>query len=865
MILLAEPHTPGVVRFLSDRIDLKKGQTRSVVMLGRTGTFHHREYGTFDLTREMFSSMIRNFESGVVGREISVDRSHRFADGSCGPIKRLFLDGNKLRGEVEWTPFGVETIRVRGMRYLSMEFHPNWKDNEEQMAHGCTLLGAGLTPRPVLRFQEPVQLSEEDESAGPIYLSERMTRLLTEEHRETMDKYIKALTDKLTALKLSEDMIQKLIEAFKLAAGDSTDEERLKTLSEKFEATGKDVAAAAAAGKGEIRLSIEMPEGGSAQLSEEELNRLLDERDRKREERTTQLAEKKDKNLAAYRTLLSDDEAWGKLDEGTQKKLSEADEQLITADLGEEQVKALAERTLLAAEQISSSMQLAQLGYGRPEGSVRITQDAAHGIQRLAEGFDRRLGLDRIPDAKRYEKTGGVLLAENKALVEEVLEKFDRENGHRLHEEMTAFDRAVKLAGGNSVLPDMNVPAITERTVIREALYDLVGLQFVNSGVAAFNNVVNIPYSYRDTTAAGVSAVRVYERQAIQNAQMIQTMEEARPIPQKLAQSISDELRLLSAARMIDWDAFAENVRNAGRIIGEDTETLLHNELVQASDEFGPVAVTNENHDADTDGAKNVFPLANFPVLHPRSVFDLQGAQVGTTLYPITVTYNAGAISEYDGTGTQAPGNYYTLDYNLGELRIVDETGALQTPGGADTLVVSYTYAANVAKFDTDVPAGDEEGVHWDRFLQAVHGRKVQVEDKRFHMATFGLMSGTIHQNATIARQFAANFTKPGDTMTANGNVGRIKDIPFFKAPAPGLWAADQRVLVGERGITRYRVLKPWSMGMLENERDSTGKFIGAKSNYGDQWIAIHTPTQLKRAYTTIVLYSATGRVLRAE
>ena len=35
------------------------------------------------------------------------------------------------------------------------------------------------------------------------------------------------------------------------------------------------------------------------------------------------------------------------------------------------------------------------------------------------------------------------------------------------------------------------------------------------------------------------------------------------------------------------------------------------------------------------------------------------------------------------------------------------------------------------------------------------------------------------------------------------------------------------------------------------------------KEAYGDQFIVVHTPTQLKQAYTSLVLYSATERVAR--
>jgi hypothetical protein len=52
-------------------------------------------------------------------------------------------------------------------------------------------------------------------------------------------------------------------------------------------------------------------------------------------------------------------------------------------------------------------------------------------------------------------------------------------------------------------------------------------------------------------------------------------------------------------------------------------------------------------------------------------------------------------------------------------------------------------------------------------------------------------------------------------------------------------------------------------MGQLQDQRDNNGRFTGKKEAYGDQFIVLHTPTQLKGAYTSIALYSTTARVSR--
>jgi hypothetical protein len=110
-----------------------------------------------------------------------------------------------------------------------------------------------------------------------------------------------------------------------------------------------------------------------------------------------------------------------------------------------------------------------------------------------------------------------------------VLAEFDAENAEQLLREHK------HLAAGTGSISDVAVPAIAERTVIREQLYDLMTLPLMDVGTSPMANVITIPYSYRDTTGAGVPNLRRYEGQGIRRAGVIQTSEETRPIPQKLA------------------------------------------------------------------------------------------------------------------------------------------------------------------------------------------------------------------------------------------------------------------------------------------------------------------------------------------
>lgn len=541
------------------------------------------------------------------------------------------------------------------------------------------------------------------------------------------------------------------------------------------------------------------------------------------------------------------------------KKFADDYAPLVTAASTDEQVKHLAGLAVAQAQALGAARKLAGLGYNPATGQVHISVDSSNSIKALQLQTDQRLGLTQDTDRKRFDATGGVLLAANKAFAEKCLAEFDAQHGVALDAEHKA------LAAGVGSISDVAIPKIAERTVLREALYNLMSLNLVDVGTAPFTNVLMINYTFRDPTAAGMSGLRRYELQAIRKAGVIQTSEETRPIPQKLAMQVSSELKMLMDAANIDFSPVAENVRNMARIVAEDVELINLNEIAQSADEFLAVAVTTETLTASVNGTRKIFPLAQFPVVKPRSLYDLKGVQQGSTTNPIVVTLAAGVKTEYiqpaDGSALSA-GQYYVMDYNMGEVTFVTETGAAYTPPNTTALTVAYSYSANVKKFDTDQGAVATD-VFYDTLLFAIGGRKSVIEDQRYYIPDMMLMSGNVNNALSQAKTFQANSARVATGLAADGSVGLVKDIPIFRPRAPGSLFGDTRVVIGARGNSRFRMVKPWQMTAMEQARNSAGSFIDAQEAFGTQWVGSHTPTQLKGAATSIILFSTAGRVAR--
>ncbi len=850
-----DKNKPGVVRFLSQRVELAEGVKQSWVTVTRTGTFTDPRYGQFDITPDMLKQMVSNFDKRVLGQDVFFDVAHKPNDGAAAKVLKLSVENGRLRALAEWTPFGIDAVNRRGFAYLSADYHENWSDNEQGNAHGCVLLGAGLTTRPVIKNLEAVTLSTDVGGEGVRFcISPQLFKQLSE--GMNMD-FIAKLKTKLLAMGVTGDALNELLAQAKQQMDDADGDEKkcsqvqgtwdalVVTLAEQLNALG------AKDGKA-VSVQLSLPAPAKVDVAAE-VARLLSERDTAAQTAIT--------TLAAKHKLLSDTIAAGDTTltaEGV-KTLSEEVAVMVTATTTDEQIKTLAEHVVKTSKKLSAAQKLATLGYQLPAGTVHISVDSSNSIKSLQETIDRRLGYADMSETKRFEKTGGKLLSENKAFAERALAHFDSLNGPRLDAEHKM------LAGGTGVVSDVAVPVIAERTVLREALYNMTSLNFVNVGTAPFANVITVPYSYRDVAAAGVNALRRYEGQGIRNAGVIQTHEESRPLPQKLGFRVTAELQMLLSASVIDFDPVTENIRNIVRIVGEDTEALNMNEMLCSSDEAG-VGMQSDTLTAQVNGTNKVFVTSKFPVVRPRKAFDIAGNQVGNTLNPLVVSLGGTPRSEYglNADGTALPsGTYFVMDYNLGELRFVDQTGAPLTPASGASLVVTYSFTVNVAKFDTDVPNGVELKDHYDKLLGVVGGRKATISSGRYYNPNMVLMSAYVDNALSQARSFEANASRVSTGLAVDGSVGQVKGLPSFNTSAPGLLMGDTRILIGERGNTRFRMVKPFAMNPLEQARNLAGQFIDAKEAFGTQWVVCHTPTQLKNSLTSVLLYSSSGRVAR--
>jgi hypothetical protein len=822
---------------------------RRAVTVTRAGQFHDPRYGDFSITPALLAEMVRNFDARAYGQDIFIDVAHRPENGAAGRITRLWVDADKLMADVEWTQYGREAIASRGYQYLSAEFADDFVDNETRQRRGAVLLGAGLTIRPVIKRLDPVQLSEPTHYA--------LAAQLLDEARNTVNKHLQALLKRLTELKLAQTVIDQLGNTFTATAKAlGEDDKALAELGERLAVAGKALAEQIGEKPATIQLTVQAPAGppkddAPKTLTEDDVRQLLAAERQREADAVAATAKTLSERRAQFHALVDEAPGLKSLAEPARAKLLEA-ESLIAANFTAEQVKLLADHVIAMADQATVSAKLASLGYPI-QGSARITMGEDASPMKLQETINGKLALSGRPLKLTAEK-------DLKAPARKVLAEFDRLHGPAL------ADEAKRLAdGGATTVSNLNVPVGFQRTVIREALSDLNILDLVQVLTdPSAQATTQIPYELRKPGAVVNDGI-VYEGRGIPRASIEQKMDTAYVNKMALSLLISNEVAHFSRASLIDWDAYARNVESNARLMRELVARRVANELQRSADAYSPTTRTAENIASQVDGSHSLVKTTYWPIVRPKQVRDLQGSAVGSAVNPITVVLNGSTLSEFDGSGSQTAGTYWKVEsYNLGFIRLVDETGAAVTPTSTTTTTITYASANNVSKFDLKLPASTELEDHLNGALRAVGARKAIMSADRYIMPDMMLMSPVLNDTLTNARQFAAEAMRAGGNLTGSGDLATIKGIAAFGTNAPGIDMGDDRIILGARGTLSYVVIKPFMTGVPFEAVDSNGLPTGERIAYGEEFNAVHVPLPLQNRLTSVIVYDSDARTAAA-
>lgn len=213
---------PVAVQF-AEPVEGNAPKPSTKVELLRTGIFRNGK-DKFPITKEHLDSFVKNFSEKVRGIDLAVDYKHDSEDVAAGWFKSVEVvdsgDGKnfQLFAEIDWTKNGEKVLSEKEFRYISADFHLKYVDNETLKEYGPTLLGAGLTNRPVVKGMEPIVQLSEKEGVNDMTLEQAMAKIAELEARlakapdtakfADMEKkcaeYEKKMADDAAAAKLAE-------------------------------------------------------------------------------------------------------------------------------------------------------------------------------------------------------------------------------------------------------------------------------------------------------------------------------------------------------------------------------------------------------------------------------------------------------------------------------------------------------------------------------------------------------------------------------------------------------------------------------------------------------------------------------------
>ena len=178
--------------------DLSPDHAPQWIQVLRPGTFYKGDQKV-EITKKHISHMAENYKNKVRGVDIALDYAHLNDKEAAAWFKEVVVeDDGSLWAFMEWTPQGTKKVTGKEYRYVSADIDFDYTNNETLKKHGPTLMGAGLTNRPVVKYMQPITLSEDDTK-----LKENGMDL--KEENEMLKKKLSALEEKLKGFKKGDD------------------------------------------------------------------------------------------------------------------------------------------------------------------------------------------------------------------------------------------------------------------------------------------------------------------------------------------------------------------------------------------------------------------------------------------------------------------------------------------------------------------------------------------------------------------------------------------------------------------------------------------------------------------------------------
>jgi hypothetical protein len=304
-------------------------------------------------------------------------------------------------------------------------------------------------------------------------------------------------------------------------------------------------------------------------------------------------------------------------------------------------------------------------------------------------------------------------------------------------------------------------------------------------------------------------------------------------------------------------------------------------EMLMASDEYAPFAVSSETpasasavtatgvpsgsnasylyalkpttvkYEAPTISSSTGNVVGGNPVVRPRITNQIQpsGQVKAVTVNPVSITVGGTALvlGAWDGTnivsfsGTTAQA---AVDFEHGVVYFNSASGVNPSASTPILPCISYSAVTNFDRWHSTLGSGyNDIAAYYDTFLQQLTATSALMGSspryKKPNLAIFSLNSAAYVENARIFYKWAS---PTGTSLIDTGNTfGMRSGMNLSKINAPWV-AGDGRVLLTQKGSTRYGIETPYSLEGPYPVYDNNQQIIDAKLWYGKENSVLCTP-----------------------
>lgn len=429
----------------------------------------------------------------------------------------------------------------------------------------------------------------------------------------------------------------------------------------------------------------------------------------------------------------------------------------------------------------------------------------------------------------------------------------------------------------------LNQPTILQAILV-QAFQDAVALQFINTEIFKGSEwrvpVETFTSAAVYNTANYLLDLAVAEGSGIPSSQVDLRWLSFTPTSRKNAMTLTDEVISQLASGPLNYSAIARALYHIAQDKMRRLDLAAYYEMILTSDEYLPAVQGDESPAAEdivTTGIpagsnaayryalhpdyttsavpvalRPVYSAGYTPIVRPRSVRTIggDGSVTTTVTNPFTVRVDSDELVEgvWDGTNIMSFPNTtatYAVDYENGWVYFKASSGVdpeASTP--VLPVIEDYSASTNFDRWHYTLPEGETENARWyDTLIQQISTSKaIMGSSPRFKVPNVCLFSLNSAVYAKNAKLFYQSGLPSGTKLLDTGNTfGTREGINFSEINAP--WAAgDGRILLTQRGATKYGIETPYKVEGPFPQYDTTGKMIAAKGWYGREASVLATP-----------------------